>query len=259
MCSRPRSATTTGTCGTGWRIGNVRYNARVTPEGDLATLLAAHRDRFRRVVPFDLTSGEVAVLDFTEGSDDLEGLRPGDTEAFTARVFERLAEAGVPVGVGRWGEDRVVYRHSALFDGEAERRSVHLGIDLFVVRGTEVMAPLHGIVHSVADNARVGDYGPTVILEHELDGAAFWSLYGHLGRDSVLHLEIGAEVAPGQPFAEVGGSHENGGWPPHLHFQLIADIGNRIGDFPGVATPSQRERWLRLCPDPNLVLGIPGL
>jgi 4-aminobutyrate aminotransferase-like enzyme len=48
----------------------------------------------------------------------------------------------------------------------------------------------------------------------------------------------------------------NGGWPPHVHFQIVGDLLGREGEFPGVAPSSQREVWLSLCPDPNLLLGI---
>jgi hypothetical protein len=225
----------------------------------LVELLESHPFPFHPVIPFDLAAGELVVFDFTEQSTDFAHIDINDVAGFTGRLFDRIVEAEIPVGIGRYDEDRVLYRHSPLFDGEAERRSVHLGIDLFVVEGTEVMTPMPGRIHSVADNAGLGNYGPTVILEHEIGDTLCWTLYGHLGRSSVVHLEIGAELVAGEPFAEVGEHTENGGWPPHLHFQLIADLGDFSGDFPGVAAPSQREVWLERCPDPNLILGIPGL
>ncbi|HMB89916.1 MAG TPA: aminotransferase class III-fold pyridoxal phosphate-dependent enzyme, partial [Rhodothermales bacterium] len=40
-------------------------------------------------------------------------------------------------------------------------------------------------------------------------------------------------------------------------FQVITDMLGRKGDFPGVAPPSEREVWLGICPDPNLLVGIP--
>ena len=49
---------------------------------------------------------------------------------------------------------------------------------------------------------------------------------------------------------------ENGGWPAHLHFQIIGDLMGFIGDFPGVAKQSEIEEWLERCPDPNLILGM---
>lgn len=225
----------------------------------LETVLAANRETFRPVIPFNVRDGGLVVFDFTAASPDFAQIDINDVTGFTERLFAKIADAELPVGVGRYDEDRVLYRHSPLFDGVAERRSVHLGIDLFVVEGTEVMTPLDACVHSVADNTGLGNYGPTVILEHELDGTRFWSLYGHLGRHSVIRLELGQQLNAGEEFAVVGDISENGSWPPHLHFQLTTDLMGCSGDFPGVAAPSERERWLAICPDPNLVLGIPEL
>jgi len=211
------------------------------------------------VVPFDLTSGNVVVFDFTGANRDLAHLDINDVSGFTEYLFESITKAETPVGIGRYDEDRVLYRHSPLFDGTAERRSIHLGIDLFVVEGTEITAPLPATVHSAADNTGLGNYGPTVILRHKLDGIEFRTLYGHLSRSSLDRLEPGDTLAAGDPVGEVGDLQENGSWPPHLHFQIITETLSEEVDYPGVAAPSERERYLELCPDPNLILGIPGL
>ena len=158
-----------------------------------------------------------------------------------------------------YDEDRVLYRHSPLFDGATECRTVHLGIDLFVDAGTEIRSPLPATVQSLANNEGLGDYGPTVILRHEIDGLQFFTLYGHNSRSTLDRLAVGQSIEAGQAFAEVGDLHENGSWPPHLHFQIVTELPDGAGDFPGVATRSERERFLELCPNPNLILGIPDL
>jgi murein DD-endopeptidase MepM/ murein hydrolase activator NlpD len=211
------------------------------------------------VVPFDLTSGKVVVFDFTGVNRELAHLDINDVSGFTEYLFESIAEAETPVGIGRYDEDRVLYRHSPLFDGTAERRSIHIGIDLFVMEGTEVLTPLPATVHSANDNAGLGNYGPTVILRHQLDGIEFHTLYGHLSRASIDRLEPGDTLTAGDPIAEVGDLQENGSWPPHLHFQIITEALSEEVDYPGVAGPSEREHFLELCPDPNLILGIPGI
>lgn len=226
---------------------------------ELTATLERHRGRFAQVVPFDLSSGELTVFDFTRANLDLEHTGIGDVAAFTEYLFEQIVARDLPVGIGRYNEDRVVYRHSPLFDDSAERRSIHLGIDLFVAGGTPIQAPLDSVVHSFADNSRLGDYGPTVILTHRLDGFTFHTLYGHLSRSSLDEISPFQQVRAGDRFAEVGEPDENGGWPPHLHVQVVADMMGLEGDFPGVAAPSERDRYLALCPDPNLMLGIPGL
>src|SRR5678815_566901 len=56
----------------------------------------------------------------------------------------------------------------------------------------------------------------------------------------------------------MGDVRVNGGWPPHLHFQVITDLFGRVGDFPGVARPREREVWLSVSPDPALILRLPA-
>ena len=197
-----------------------------------------------------------AALDFTSANPALAALDLADTAAFSAWVDAVLARAGAAVGIGRWGEDRTIYRLSPLFSGDAEARSIHLGIDLFAPVGTTVHVPLDATVHSLGDNARPGDYGPTVILEHEVDGTRLWTLYGHLAPIDTVSLPPGTRLDAGAAFAILGSWPGNGGWPPHLHFQVISDIGEHRGDFPGVAAPSEASRWLALCPDPSPLLGL---
>lgn len=228
-------------------------------KNEVVAALEANRNTVAPVVPFDLGAGQLVIFDFTTTNTALAHLDINDVSGFTQYLFERIAASEIPVGIGRYNEDRVLYRHSPLFDGTTERRSVHLGIDLFVVEGTEIMVPLTAVVHSLADNAGLGDYGPTVILEHELGGLRFFTLYGHLSRDTLAVLVAGRELEAGQALGTVGDVHENGGWPPHLHFQIICEEPTKNGDYPGVAAPSERERYLELCPDPNLILRIPGL
>jgi len=225
----------------------------------VVAVLARYRDRISSVLPFDLTATRPTVFDFTSANRALAKLPLNDVAELTEYLFEQIVRHEVPIGVGRYNEDRVLYRHSPLFDGDAERRSVHLGIDLFVPGGTPVFAPLPARLHSFADNDRLGDYGPTVILEHTLDEVTFFTLYGHLGRESLEPLRADMRFEAGDQLGSVGEHHENGGWPPHLHFQIATDLLEYSGDFPGVAAPTQRARWLALSPDPNLILRIPGL
>jgi hypothetical protein len=212
-----------------------------------------------RVLPYDLAKTKLAVFDFSIRNRDLDRIDTGNPEEFNDYVAGVLARRGFAVGVGRYDEERVTYRHSALFRGKGEPRCVHLGMDLFVERGTGVHTPLASTVHSFANNEGQGNYGPTIILQHELQGLRFWTLYGHLMLESLMECREGMELSSGFAFGRVGGTDENGGWPPHLHFQIIADIGEWKGDFPGVATLSQRQYFIDLCPDPNLIIGIPGM
>lgn len=197
-------------------------------------------------------------LDFTATNADLTTLDLTDTTAFTTYVFGNLLDNGQYVGVGGYNEHRVIYSRSAHFGKlEEEPRCIHLGIDVWDRAGTPVSAPLAGKVHSFAFNDNFGDYGPAIILEHELQGVRFYTLYGHLTLASLEGLYEGKAIAAGEVFAAIGPYPENGHWPPHLHFQIIADMGTYRGDYPGVCTLRDREKYLALCPDPNLILRVP--
>ena len=114
-----------------------------------------------------------------------------------------------------------------------------------------------GAIHSFQVNGGVLDYGPTIILQHEpVDGPVFWTLYGHLSEESLTFLEEGDVVSAGEKIAELGDNTVNGGWAPHLHFQIILDLQGRQGDFPGVCARSEKARWADICPDPRLFLGM---
>lgn len=209
-----------------------------------------------RAVPckvFDLSAGSLFL-----GADP----RASETAALTEKLVAELRRCGAVVGVGRYDEARLLYS-SPLFGSSAnptdERRTIHLGVDLFVPPGTALNAPLDGVVHALARNSAPQDYGGVVLLRHEDgDGEEFFTLYGHLAAESVEALRTGQEIARGERFARVGCEEENGGWAPHLHFQVIADLLELGVGFPGVVRASQRAVWKAFSPDPNLLLGIPA-
>jgi 4-aminobutyrate aminotransferase-like enzyme/Ser/Thr protein kinase RdoA (MazF antagonist) len=228
------------------------------------------------VIGAQLDERSVTVLDLTVGSPLLQSSQFGTWDAQglpTELAWEKgnlgkdtmfLGETqgtGTQVEVGRYDEARPIYVGESFATGgspTAERRTVHLGIDLFVAAGTPVYAPLGGTVHALANNTARHDYGPVVILRHQTDsGMQFYTLYGHLTVESLDGLQVGQDVSAGQQVGAVGAPPGNGGWPPHLHLQIVCDLLDLATDFPGVAAPSWRDVYLGLCPDPNLILGIP--
>ncbi|MGC1427297.1 MAG: aminotransferase class III-fold pyridoxal phosphate-dependent enzyme, partial [Albidovulum sp.] len=177
--------------------------------------------------------------------------------------FASKRPAGLPAnvgfyGLGSYGEARSVYTSDHFADSaSAERRTRHLGIDVFVAAGTPVYAPLDGKVASVSYNADPLDYGHTLILEHETPGGdKFWSLYGHLGATLPKLLTAGQTVAAGDLIAHLGGWQENGGWAPHLHFQVMTSMLSQTGNFFGVGHDSLWDVWSGICINPNLILRL---
>lgn len=224
----------------------------------LEQLLNAHAEQMQSVVPFEPGSTKLVHLDFSKANPEIAENMLDDINRFTHYVLDKLEDAGAQYGIGGYGEERVVYGGSEVFDGSGgkEPRRIHLGIDIWGAPHTKVMAPLRGIVHSFAFNNGFGDYGATVILSHNLEGIAFHTLYGHLSLNSLKDLEEGQTILPGDVFAEFGTPEDNGHWPPHLHFQIIEDLGSWKGDYPGVCAASEKEKYFANCPDPDLVLNM---
>jgi 4-aminobutyrate aminotransferase-like enzyme/Ser/Thr protein kinase RdoA (MazF antagonist) len=225
--------------------------------------LASKVNTSASILETDLRTAPTVVFDLSVGS-TLLGADPSgsETENLSEAIFRELKHANASVGIGRYNEARLLYT-SPLFGASEnptdERRTIHLGIDLFTAPSTPIRAPLDGIVHAVAVNTAPLDYGPLVILRHAAaDGLEFFTLYGHLARETFDALQPGQHVTHGQQFANIGDLNENGGWAPHLHFQIILDLLDHRTDFPGVAHASQRNVWTSLSPDPNLLLGIPA-
>src|SRR6266404_7751612 len=158
------------------------------------------------ILDVDVRTDPCRVFDLSVGSayfgrDPLDA----DTSAFTDKIFGDMKRDGIRVGVGRYDEPRPFYTSSLFGAGSNptdERRTIHLGLDLFVEPGTRLYAPLEGVVHTLANNAAPLDYGPLVILRHAIENdQEFFTLYGHLSKDTLSELQVGQAVARGQQFA----------------------------------------------------------
>jgi len=229
---------------------------------NVAGWLKSHTDNFASLLDSDLRAGPEAIIDLSVSSPLLSSDPIQNNESnLTPRIIQAIKEAGATVGIGRYNEARYIYSAPALATGDQpsdEYRTIHLGMDLFVQANTPVYAPLDGNVFAFADHGASQDYGPIIVLEHKsTEHPTFYTLYDHLSRESLGGLAIGQNIAKGQRLATVGSSDANGGWTPHLHFQIVTDLLDLSCAVPGVARPSQRNVWLSLCPDPNLILGIP--
>ena len=216
---------------------------------------------FGQIVEADLVQDKKIILDLSVGSLDL-GNNPNfeNSTNFEVKVDRRMEDAKVKISIGKYNEVRPIYTSDAftvLGNEGPQWRTLHIGIDIFMKVDTPIYAPLAGKVHSFQNNAADRDYGPAIILEHEVSGdLTFYTLYGHLGIESLNRLAVGMPIQKGQQIATIGSRPTNGDWPPHLHFQVILDMLEKEGDFPGVAFPHQAAIWTSLCPNPNLLIGM---
>jgi len=220
-------------------------------------VLKKNSGHFHTVVSFNASKDKLIALDFTANNKEISSDILDHTNEFIEYINQKLNQAGAKFGIGGYAEHRTVYSQSKVFDAKEpgeEPRRLHLGIDIWGKPHTPVMSPLDGIIHSFAFNDNFGDYGTTIILSHQLEGISFYTLYGHLSLNDIKNLNGGERIEKGEVFAEFGIPMENGQWPPHLHFQIIIDLKNWSGDYPGVCKYSEREKYLSNCPDPDLIL-----
>lgn len=196
-----------------------------------------------------LTSLNSIEMNFTATNLYLFKVDLKNTSIFNEFVFNLLKKADKKFGHGGYLENRVIYRRSEHFQ-QGESRCFHLGVDIWAEVDTPVFCPFDATVHSFANNDHFGDYGPTIILVHTYGNQEFYTLYGHLSLKSIEHMQEGKPIKAGEKFCEIGPFPENGDWPPHLHFQVMNNILDKKGDFPGVCSASELKYYKNICLDP---------
>src|SRR5260370_32774140 len=200
------------------------------PQGEkVKQWLQANEGSVASILDVDTKTVASVVCDLSVGSTFL-GAKPGgaNNSGLKERISAEIARAGAAFGVGRYNEPRLVYT-SPLFGASNnptdERRTVHLGMDLFVEPGARLRAPLEGVVHLTANNFAPLDYAPVVIFRHDTGQREdFFTLYGHLTEETIGGVPEGQGVRRGEEFARVGTTDENGGWVPHGDFQINLEL-----------------------------------
>ena len=200
--------------------------------------------------------GQYCFIDLSNLNNDLRDIaitNPDDCQNYINTILDKN---NAIVAYGGYLEKRNLYRDKPNFTKFEAVRNIHLGMDFWAKAGTKVITPLDGKVHSFQNNATKGDYGPTIILQHNEEDFVFYTLYGHLALTSIANLHIGQEFEKGSVIATLGTPDINVNYAPHLHFQIIIDMEGRKGDYPGVCSEDTLEFYKQNCPDPNLLLNL---
>jgi 4-aminobutyrate aminotransferase-like enzyme/Ser/Thr protein kinase RdoA (MazF antagonist) len=200
-------------------------------------------------VPFGDKNHQIAITSAARQPDEAERL-----------WREIAAKEGIDLGIGPWGEDRPVYTAAAFASTlvTGQRRSLHLGLDLFLDAGSHVRTPLPGRVVDIYVSDLPLDYGHAILLEHNpAPEITFFSLWGHLSANTAKLRKLGEELKAGDIVGQMGSNKENGGWQPHVHLQLIAYRPAKAADVIGAGEPGYRAIWAELFPDAAAFAGVP--
>ncbi len=215
----------------------------------LQRLLTKYQNQFASLLDSTWKQTTWCYLDCAIDNKDLQQLDSRDPIAMRRFAQRQMQIHGASLSLGRYNEVRDIYQQQQ-FQG----RCVHLGIDINLPQNEPIYCPLDAVIHSFADNHLPGDYGPTLILQHQLEDQRFYTLYGHLSRRDLTHWHIGKNISQGALLGHTGSSDENGGWPAHLHLQIIENLEEHQGDYPGVCSMQDRSFYLHNCPDPESIL-----
>lgn len=221
----------------------------------IASWLTQQQGSFHPLLGEDLQPAPMAPLSVEQSTVPQNPLSLTPSEA--TQLTENDANG---ISLGYYLEPRLVYTEKA-FKHDASpisnRRTVHLGVDIFAAASTTLHAPMAATVEAIELRPQYLDYGALVILRHDIDDRHhFYSLYGHLNGASLEHLEIGQKLNPGDTFAELGDHEQNGGWDPHAHVQLATSLVGIGHDWPGAAYPDDIDFWQQLCPNPAALLNL---
>jgi murein DD-endopeptidase MepM/ murein hydrolase activator NlpD len=210
-----------------------------------------------KVIDSSIPYSEYVPIDLSVTSNLIAEKKPKTANEYEKVITDYLDKNKAKVAFGGYCEHRNLYERSTVFNNQnTVERNIHIGLDLWIQAGTPVLAALDGKVHSFQYNNNFGDYGPTIILEHDLNNHKFYTLYGHLSLESITKLKSNQIFKKGETIATLGDASVNGDYAPHLHFQIILDMQDYEGDYPGVCNSNDLPFYKKNCPDPNLLLKI---
>lgn len=210
-----------------------------------------------KVISKEIDYADYVPLDLSITNETLDSKKLTTAKDYELFIQNYLDKNKAKIAYGGYNEIRNLYQRSTVFKNDtSEERNIHIGLDLWINESASIYAALDGTIHSLQNNDAMGDYGPTIILKHQIENITFHTLYGHLSFDSLEDKKVGNFVKKGQQIATLGLPPINGDYAPHLHFQIIIDMENKSGDYPGVCSSNTLEFYLQNCPDPNLLLKI---
>jgi murein DD-endopeptidase MepM/ murein hydrolase activator NlpD len=208
-----------------------------------------------KVIAPHIAYSEYVPLDLSISNKKIHPLETA--KDYSLFIQKHLDENKGKIAFGGYQEIRNLYKRSSVFNAKnTEERNIHIGLDLWINESASVHAALEGKIHSLQNNTALGDYGPTIIIEHTIENQTFHTLYGHLSEESLIGKQIGDSISKGEQIGNLGLPPINGDYAPHLHFQIIIDMENNFGDYPGVCSSKMLGIYSVNCPNPNLLLKI---
>ena len=180
-------------------------------------------------------------IDLSKTTLEKLNINPQDNNQLSKYLEQARSGKNAEILYGGYLEQRSLYNKKSLFNNNQKQRNIHLGVDFWANADEEIICPMKGKVISCFDNSGKGNYGPTIILQHEFNGEVIYTLYGHLSKKSLSDIKVNQNIEKNEVFCKLGQPFENGCYLPHLHFQIIKDLQNHKNDYPGVCHKADLE------------------
>lgn len=224
---------------------------------ELERLLLSYSEQPICILDSTISIDKYIPLDLSKDNKELVDVDITNHITCQSYIVKVLQKENGQIAYGGYLEKRNLYSDKVGFTPlNKPKRNIHLGTDFWCKAGTKVIVPLDGKVHSFNNNSSIGDYGPTIVLEHSFNNITFYTLYGHLTLDAISGLVKGKSFSAGDTLAKLGTPDINVNYAPHLHFQIIKDLEGNEGDYPGVCAKKDLSFYKTNCPDPDFLLKV---
>lgn len=201
------------------------------------------------------TSGLPLYVDLSKNNKNVDEICNHQTQVeFNKYMLDELKKNSKTWAVSGYLEDRttLLKKYPQMV---SENRVYHLGLDITVPLRSELFAPVAGKVVISEYEEGDGNYGGMVVLEHNIGGLIFYSLYGHLNKNELP--TINKIIQKGEKFAKIGDFNENGNWFHHTHLQVLTERGFKEGwVHKGYCSDKDLANIDKYCPNPIFLLKI---
>ncbi len=200
-------------------------------------------------------AGLPLYIDLSKNNENVDKICNSKTQVeFNDYMFIELKRKNKKWAVSGYLEDRttLLKKYPQMVN---ENRVYHLGLDITVPLGSELFAPLDAKVVVSEYEEGDGNYGGMVVLEHNVGGLIFYSLYGHLNKTELP--SINKIIKKGEKFAKIGDFNENGNWFHHTHLQVLTEKGFKEGWIhKGYCSGKDLANIDEYCPNPIFLLKV---
>ncbi len=225
---------------------------------ELVRFLESSQEQIHPILNEEIAEKKHVVFDLSVGSLELSSFEEmTNKKGVIAYIYRCLKQSKKEVGICRHNEARLYYTKPQTNTFNAP--TIHLGIDLFLKPKTSIYVPIKGTLVNIIQDKHSSKQNYTVILEHRFGSSnqRFYTLYKNLDEKTVENYESGKQFFKGELLG-FSGDVENKDIPlSYVHFQISLDLFEKIDPVPSVINSKQKDIWLSLCPNPNIILKIP--